>query len=83
MMPLFSHLDPPIKDTRIEFDIVIAARGGALRAEQKVMVLRKIFGQAVAAAVEKERRVFIINKCLVKYHVCITMLGSTILSKAS
>ena len=83
MMPLFSHLDPPIKDTRIEFDIVIAARGGALRAEQKIMVLKEIFGQAAVAAVEKERRGLIINKHLVKCHVCITMLGSTILSKAS
>ena len=55
LMPLFSQGDPPIKDTRIEFDIVIAARGGALRAEQKIMVLREIFGPAAAAAVEKER----------------------------
>ena len=81
-MPLFSQVDPLIKDTRIKFDIVIA-RGGAFRAEQKIMVLREIFGQAAAAAVEKERRGLIINKHLVKCHVCITMLGSTILSKAS
>ena len=38
-MPLFSQDDPPIKDKRIELDIVIAARGGALRAEQKIVVL--------------------------------------------